>query len=73
MLTGWLGKIGWNTVQRDRKLLFDIHTELTLQRTNCLTTLQGQGRKQLDVLERIDGRIQEQNGYLRGYFEAKPQ
>jgi hypothetical protein len=39
-----------------------ISTELTLQRTNCLTTLQQQGEKQIQLLERIAESV----SYLKG-------
>lgn len=64
-------KLGWAAIQKDRKLLADIHSELTTQRTNCLTTLQTQGARQLDVLEHINENLVEQNGYIKGYLDAR--
>lgn len=55
------------------KLLREVHAELTTQRTNCLTTLQTQGGKQIEVLEQVastlnDMHLQqvEMTGYLKG-------
>ena len=33
--------------------LLEIHTELVHQRTNCLTTLQSQGKLQIDLLGKV--------------------
>ena len=68
---GFLGKLAWGSIQHDRKMLADIHNELTLQRTNCLVTLQAQIERQIDVLEKIDDRLAEQSGYLKGVLDAK--
>jgi hypothetical protein len=56
------------------QLLTDIHTELKSQRTNCLSTLQQQGVRQIELLEKMsdtlsdihDGQI-EANTLLRSY------
>lgn len=68
---GFLGKLAWGTIKHDRKMLADIHNELTLQRTNCLSTLQSQGERQINVLEKIDDRIAEQTGYLKGVVDGR--
>ena len=68
---GFLGKLAWGSIQHDRKMLADIHNELTLQRTNCLNTLQSQGERQIEVLEKIDDRIAEQIGYLKGVVDGR--
>lgn len=54
------------------RLLTEVHQELTLQRTNCLNTLQEQGKEQTrtlgkvaSVLEEIRVELAEQTGYLR--------
>lgn len=54
------------------KMLEEVHQELTLQRTNCLTTLQEQSKEQIKTLERVvdvlgEIRVElaEQTGYLR--------
>lgn len=69
-MAGWLGRLGWKTVQRDRKRIADIHEELTLQRTNCLNTIQAQGKEQVELLGEIRNQLNEQNGYIRGLVEG---
>jgi hypothetical protein len=58
------------------KLLTEVHQELTLQRTNCLTTLQAQGAEQTkaiekvaDVLTNIRYDLAEQTGYIKALKE----
>jgi hypothetical protein len=70
-LLGFFGKLAWGTVRRDREVLYAIREELTLQRTNCLATLQKQGEKQIDVLESIDKGMAEQTGYLKGVLDGR--
>jgi hypothetical protein len=70
-LLSFIGRLGWKTVQKDRRMVADIHQELTLQRTNCLTTLQEQGERQVELLEKIDEKLADQNGFIRGYLEGK--
>lgn len=65
-LVAILGRMGWKLVQHDRKLLSDIHDELTVQRTNCLTTLQEQAKEQTQLL----GKINDNLNVLKGYVEA---
>jgi hypothetical protein len=60
----------WRGLRDSRKTLYDIHTELTDQRINCLATLQKQGQKQIDVLENIDRTLGTQNSYWKGYFDG---
>ena len=69
-MAGWLGRLGWKTVQKERKRLADIHDELKLQRTNCLNTIQEQGKTQVDILGEIRDQMHEQNGYIRGFLEG---
>lgn len=68
-----IGTVGvvWRAIRRTRHMLSDIHTELITQRTNCLATLQTQGLKQIEVLEKIDKNIAEQNGFIRGWIEGQ--
>lgn len=68
---GFLAKYIWRIVQHDRKLLGDIHSELTTQRTNCLTTIQEQGKTQIDVLQKIHETQIEQVGYIKGWLETR--
>lgn len=70
-LLGWLAKWGWKSVQRDRRILHDIKDELVLQRTNCLTTIQEQGKEQTELLKGISKELAEQTGFLRGYLEGR--
>jgi hypothetical protein len=70
-ILGMLGKLVWGGVKQDRQLLRDIHTEMTLQRTNCLTTIQTQGERQVEILEKIDTRMAEQTGYLKGLSDGR--
>lgn len=67
---GWLVRLGWKTVQTDRQKLADIREELILQRTNCLNTLQEQGRDQVELLGKINDNLTEQNGFLKGFIEG---
>lgn len=55
------------------KVIDEMHAELTLQRVNCLTTLQAQGDTQIVVLKEIalvlkeTGKTQsEMYGYMKG-------
>jgi len=55
------------------KKLAAIHTELIAQRENCLATLQNQGEKQVELLEKTIGILEdirvelaEHTGFLRG-------
>jgi len=63
----------WNS-QED--LLKEVHTELVTQRTNCLRTLQDQGKTQIDTLGRVadtlDGMHSQQaelTGYIKGLHD----
>lgn len=60
-------KFGWRAVQHDRQMLAAIHAELTLQRTNCLATIQAQGARHIELLEKINENQIEQTGYIKGY------
>jgi hypothetical protein len=59
MVTGFLGAVSYPFRQAKAKWeamtakLNDVHAELTLQRSNCLTTLQTQGDKQIECLEKV--------------------
>jgi hypothetical protein len=70
-LLGVLARFGWRTIQHDRSLLKGIHKELTLQRTNCLQTIQAQGHEQVEILKTIDRNITEQSGYIKGWLEGQ--
>lgn len=60
----------WEQTQSDlsgtKDLLTGLNTEVTLQRTNCLTTLQDQGREQIAILHEIATSV----SYLRGKNDA---
>jgi len=47
-------------------LLQDTYEELRLQRTNCLTTIQAQGKEQIALLREISESV----SYLRGKNDA---
>lgn len=49
-------KAQWQSVT---KQLGEVHTELTTQRTNCLTTLQKQGDEQIKLLGEMTGTLRE--------------
>lgn len=55
-------KKGQDDLADTKTLLTALNTEVTLQRTNCLTTLQIQGEKQIQILERIAESV----SYLKG-------
>lgn len=66
----------WTGMKND---LSAVHEELVRQRTNCLTTLQNQGEKQIELLTKsvavLDGvrlDLAEQTGYLRAAVEMAP-
>ena len=58
MVTGFLAAVAYPFRQAKAKWealnakLNDVHTELSMQRNNCLTTLQTQGIKQIELLEK---------------------
>lgn len=58
MVTGFLAAVSYPFRQAKAKWtalntkLNDVHSELTTQRNNCLTTLQTQGTKQIELLEK---------------------
>jgi hypothetical protein len=54
-------------------ILVDMQREMTLQRTNCLSTLQQQGSKQIELLEKTNQTLEaihlgqsEMSGYIKG-------
>jgi hypothetical protein len=54
-------------------LLQEVHTEMKLQRTNCLSTLQRQGEKQIDLLERAVDVLEDihiSQSEMSGYIKA---
>jgi hypothetical protein len=65
-----IGRNVWNNVKKDRETLHGIRAELTLQRTNCLTTIQHQGAEQIQLLEKIVSNNAELNGYIRGVLDG---
>jgi hypothetical protein len=50
----------------ERQWRANVSRELTLQRTNCLTTLQEQGEKQIELLEKLVVGQAEQTGFMKG-------
>lgn len=82
MLSGLLTIVGAVCMYPFRKLiqayteitdkLTGIHAELTRQRSNCLTTLQNQGEKQIELLDKACDTLEalhlgqvEMSGYIR--------
>lgn len=74
---GWLFmfplRTAWKVIVEKFKVIDDVHTELTLQRTNCLTTLQSQGEEQIKLLSKMNGTLEaihlsqsEMSGFLKG-------
>jgi len=49
------------TVKQKADILDSLHVELAQQRTNCLTTLQAQGTKQVELLEKMAGTLDKTN------------
>ena len=50
-----------------------LQTELSTQRTNCLTTLQEQGKDQIKVLEKMSGTLDsmhQSQAEMSGYFKG---
>lgn len=75
---GWLWDSTVGAIQADRKWKSDVKQELVTQRTNCFTTLQSQGVRQIDLLEKLSAEQQqtnlllaEQSGYLKGIMEKR--
>ena len=62
----YVAKHVYSKVVETKTQIVDISSELTLQRTNCLSTLQAQGYKQIDILERIAESV----SYLKGKNDA---
>lgn len=61
------------TIKEKFKVIDDMHAELTLQRVNCLSTLQNQGAEQIEILKEIAGSLKETGkvqvemyGYMKG-------
>lgn len=55
------------------KRLSSMQSELVQQRTNCLTTLQNQGDKQIEVLEKMSGTLEQMHlsqAEMAGYFKG---
>ena len=59
-------------------ILDEVKEELVTQRTNCLTTLQTQGPRQSEILEKVSDTLQdinmgqaEMSGYLKGSNRGK--
>jgi hypothetical protein len=63
-------KAEWTEMKKDQAL---IHTELVQQRTNCLTTLQTQGDRQIELLGKVVetlGDIRIGQAEMTGYCKA---
>lgn len=55
-------------------LLQEVHTEMKLQRTNCLTTLQAQGEEQIELLEKAVSTLESihlSQAEMAGYMKAR--
>jgi len=79
MVTLFIGTMTWpfrkvkDFATGVKKTFDNIHSELVMQRTNCLTTLQNKSDDQIKVLEKVSGTLEsihtsqaEMSGYLRG-------
>ena len=65
----------WN---EQENLLKDMKEELVTQRTNCLKTLQEQGKTQIETLVKVAGTLDsmhtqqsEMNGFIKGLAESR--
>jgi hypothetical protein len=75
---GWLWELTLGAIQADKQWKSEVKQELVLQRTNCLSTLQAQGKVHIELLEKLSTEQQqtnlllaEQSGYLKGIMERK--
>ena|ERR1039458_6349174 len=78
-LTGLLGVIMW-PIRKIKKEWADMkaeqvsmHSELVLQRTNCLSTLQAQGVAQIELLTKVAGSLEHialSQAEMTGFFKA---
>jgi hypothetical protein len=66
-------RTAYNTVKEKAKILEELRDELATQRTNCLKTLQDQGERQIELLEKVNETLDdihtsqaEMSGYLKG-------
>src|SRR5215510_2512013 len=73
-LAGFMGKKLIDTIQEDRKSiksdLAAVKDELATQRTNCLTTLQEQGQKQIELLEKMVEGQAHTSGLIEGFLKG---
>jgi len=63
----------FKTIKEKSQVLDDVKNELITQRTNCLSTLQEQGERQIELLGQVNDTLQdihlgqsEMSGYLKG-------
>jgi hypothetical protein len=68
---GFVGKKVMSDRNKLLKGLSDVQVELKEQRTNCLATLQKQGDRQIELLEKISENQVRGNGLLEGYLKAQ--
>jgi len=65
-IAAYVAKHVYNKVEEANVQITDISSELTLQRTNCLSTLQKQGETQIILLQSIAESV----SYLKGKNDA---
>lgn len=63
------GNMAVKTIKKALRTLDFIETELTLQRTNCLTTLQAVAKETRDEQIKTNKELSEQTGYLKAISE----